>query len=200
MSTATKQLTQAFRAQQLHLRAVTVRDLLTLWPALDPARLDSTYPAWAQAVTVLTQANRAASAASAAQYLTAFRLLKRVEGAPAPVLETVAPAEQVASSLLVTSVVAVKKSMLAGQPLDKAMSNAFVQSSGAVSRLVLDGGRQTVLSSLKVDHRAHGWQRETSGRACDFCQMLAGRGAVYSADSGDFPAHDHCSCTAEPVY
>jgi hypothetical protein len=30
--------------------------------------------------------------------------------------------------------------------------------------------------------------------------MLAGRGAVYSADTVDFHTHGHCGCTAEPVY
>lgn len=196
--TPTKALTQAFRSQQLHLRAVTVQDLLTLWPALDPTRLDSTYPAWASAVTTLTQANRAASAASAAQYLTAVRLLEQVQHSPPPVLETVAPADQIASSLLVTSVVAVKKSMQAGRPLDKAMRNAFVQSTGAVSRLVLNGGRDTLLASLRVDGKSRGWERVTSGNACEFCSMLAGR--VYPPSTQDFACHDHCSCTLEPLY
>jgi hypothetical protein len=30
--------------------------------------------------------------------------------------------------------------------------------------------------------------------------MLASRGPVYSERSVDFHAHDHCSCTAEPIY
>lgn len=30
--------------------------------------------------------------------------------------------------------------------------------------------------------------------------MLALRGAVYSATSGAFQAHDHCACSLEPVY
>jgi hypothetical protein len=30
--------------------------------------------------------------------------------------------------------------------------------------------------------------------------MLAGRGSVYSADTAEFEAHDHCGCSAEPVY
>jgi hypothetical protein len=36
--------------------------------------------------------------------------------------------------------------------------------------------------------------------ACDFCEMLADRGAVYGEASADFEAHDHCSCSAEPVF
>jgi hypothetical protein len=30
--------------------------------------------------------------------------------------------------------------------------------------------------------------------------MLADRGAVYSEATADFAAHDHCGCSAEPVY
>jgi hypothetical protein len=40
----------------------------------------------------------------------------------------------------------------------------------------------------------------TSGNACDFCSMLADRGAVYGEASAEFEAHDHCSCSAQPVY
>lgn len=196
--TPTRALTEAFRQQQLRLRAATVSDLIRLWPALDPTKLDSTYPAWATAVTALTQQNRAASAALAGQYLQAFRLVERIPDAPAPVLEMVAPAGQVQTSLYVTSLVAVKTSMLAGQPLDAAMRNALVQSSGAVSRLVLNGGRDTILSSLQADDRSRGWERVTSGNACSFCAMLAGR--VYPPSTQDFACHDHCSCTLEPVY
>ena len=30
--------------------------------------------------------------------------------------------------------------------------------------------------------------------------MLAGRGAIYSAETADFSAHDHCACTVAAVY
>jgi hypothetical protein len=30
--------------------------------------------------------------------------------------------------------------------------------------------------------------------------MLATRGAVFTADTADFEAHDHCSCSAEAAY
>jgi hypothetical protein len=40
----------------------------------------------------------------------------------------------------------------------------------------------------------------TSGSACEFCSMLARRGAVYGAESVSFHAHDACGCSAEPVF
>ena len=30
--------------------------------------------------------------------------------------------------------------------------------------------------------------------------MLAGRGAVFRQDTARFAAHEHCSCTAQPVF
>jgi hypothetical protein len=54
-----------------------------------------------------------------------------------------------------------------------------------------------------------GWRRVASATACDFCVMLASRGAVYSTEeSASFEAHAPdelgrggvCSCSVEPVY
>lgn len=80
------------------------------------------------------------------------------------------------------------------------------QSSGraieaASSRLALKGGRQTIVDAVHNDPMAIGWERLISPGACGFCAMLAGRGAVYrSHGSADFPAHDHCHCTAQPMF
>jgi hypothetical protein len=70
----------------------------------------------------------------------------------------------------------------------------------AVSRALQVGGRETITSTVKADPRAVGYERVTSGSACDFCSMLADRGAVYGEASADFEAHDGCACGAEPVY
>lgn len=63
--------------------------------------------------------------------------------------------------------------------------------SGALQRVVTDGARQTITGSTARDPGRVGWVRVTSG-GCEFCEMLAGRGAVYSADSATFESHDHC--------
>lgn len=195
-----RRVTVAYRKQNLALRAATVRDLLRLWPALDWNRLDQTFPAWALAAGNVVYLNRKTAATIAAAYVQAFRQADGIPGAAPIVVADDFNAGQVATALRVTSLVAVKRSIGAGAVEKQAMSRAFVQSSGAASRLVLDAGRDTVRASLAQDDRAEGWQRITSDTACDFCGMLAGRGAVYSADTADFESHDHCACTAEPVY
>jgi hypothetical protein len=77
---------------------------------------------------------------------------------------------------------------------------AAVHMVGGVSRHVNDGGRHTVLENVGQDRQARGWQRITAAQPCSFCAMIASRGAVFSADTASFEAHDHCQCTAEPVY
>lgn len=193
-------LTDQHRKAQRALQLATVRDVLKLWPALDVTRLDRTYPAWETAVATLIQRNRATSAGLAAAYLRAFRAAHIGLEDFTPQIAGAAPAEQVSTVLRVTSVVAIKNSMQRGVPLEKAAQQAFVLTSGDASRLVLDAGRETIVDSVRADPEAGGWQRVTDGNACQFCQMLAGRGHVYSADTADFASHAHCGCSAVPVY
>lgn len=70
---------------------------------------------------------------------------------------------------------------------------------GGLQRRIADAARDTVIESSIADPSARGWQRETSG-GCDFCEMLAGRGIVFSEESADFASHDHCQCYAVPAF
>lgn len=193
-------LTEQHRRQQLALRAATLLELRKLWPALNTHRLDTTYPGWAAAAARLIRDHRGISAALAGRYLRAFRARQGIPGEAAIVVAAPLPPEKLFTSLRVTSVVSLKKAAAAGTPPAQARANAFVASSGAATRLVLDAGRTTILQSVVADDRARGWRRVTSGRACEFCSMLAGRDAVYTEATADFASHDHCSCSAEPAF
>ena len=59
--------------------------------------------------------------------------------------------------------------------------------------------RATLTTNVRRDPAANGWQRVASG-GCKFCQMLAGRGAVYKQDTAHFASHPNCHCTAQPVF
>lgn len=196
---ATDRLTLEHRRQTLALRAATIRDLQRLWPALDLANLDGTFPVWLSGVGTLVTRDRGRAAGLAAAYLTAHRDAAGVPGSPEIRLAPQIAADRLETSLRVTSIVAIRRGLGAGFSPEKALTNAFVQSSGAATRFVLEAGRETIRRTSLVDSRARGWQRVTVG-GCNFCQMLAGRGAVYSDATVDFRAHDHCGCTAEPVY
>lgn len=77
---------------------------------------------------------------------------------------------------------------------------AKTKAAGGFQRIVADADRQTVVQSSQQDRRAKGWQRQTTGKSCEFCVMLAGRGAVYKATTVGFESHDHCDCLGVPVF
>jgi hypothetical protein len=70
---------------------------------------------------------------------------------------------------------------------------------GGLQRRIANYSRETVTGSAVADPGSAGWQRVGNGN-CDFCEMLIGRGAVYSEASSDFQCHDNCRCSAEPVW
>jgi len=182
------------------LSAQTARELRNIWPRLDWDHLAETYPLWFEEVARLVKRDRKISAGLASAYYKAFR---RAEGlsarASTVVLSDVNP-EQLEIALRATAIGQYNKSLEAGHEVPKAISIALEASTGAATRLVLNGGRETVHASTMADPEASGWRRITSSNGCDFCLMLAGRGDVYSAETVDFSAHDHCSCMAEPAF
>lgn len=70
---------------------------------------------------------------------------------------------------------------------------------GGVQRRIVNFSRLTVMGSSLEDPQARGWERVGVGE-CDFCQVLIGRGAVYSEATADFESHDHCHCAAVPAF
>lgn len=198
MALSPSQLTQVHRRQQLALRQVTLADMERLWPALDWARLDSTYPQFAGLVTEMVAKNRRTSAGLAAAYLRAYRVASGLGGDVKIVIPQVVNIEQLDASLHSTAIATAKKAAARSVAADVAMGNALTLASGAMSRLVLNAGRETVNETIRADDKATGWRRVLGGGGCDFCRLLAGR--VYPRDNADFEAHGKCGCTSEPVY
>lgn len=86
--------------------------------------------------------------------------------------------------------------LFAAEP-DWATARSLIE--GGMQRRILNGARETVTGAAIADPQADGWQRQTAG-GCSFCQMLAGRGAVYSESGADFASHDRCRCVAVPAF
>lgn len=183
--------TVQYRRDNADLTASFVTAWGRLWPALDMAAVDSSFPRWLVSAATLTGRYRSASALLAVDYLRNFSAFP---AAPGGLLE---PARFTAA-MRVATVVAVKLATRNGLSLTEAAALAFSVSSGSGSRLVLEGGRSTITQTTAADPSMRGWQRVGDG-GCDFCQMLLSRGAVYTEASADFPAHDRCHCSAEPV-
>lgn len=189
---------QRHRQLQLALRAGTLRQVLRLWPLFDLERLAETWPAFREALATLIAARHADSVGLASSYYRAARLDAGITGTAPIVAAALPPAEQLAVSLDVVGLFGARRLLAQGRR--DVAAQTLVKVSGAVGRHVLNGGRRTLTETIQADPRARGYERVTSGNACGFCEMLAGRGAVYGEASADFEAHDHCACGAEPVF
>lgn len=194
-----RRLTEAHRLAQARLGAATVARMRTIWPLLKPTALDASFDRWLAAAVPIVRAQRSTSARLAANYTTTLKTLEAGTAAPV-VLADKLPTDQVATSLLVTGPYRLRAALARGVPIVRALSHAEASSASAAMRLALNGGRETTVEMVRADRDAIGWARAASGSACAFCATLASRGAVYREDSVDFQAHDHCNCSAEPIY
>lgn len=195
-------LTQAHRVAQVRISGMTSIQVADLYGRIvDPTAVDSTVAAFIDAALPMVQRGYQQSAELAASYYGAQRA---VALGPARYSTLVADAladEAVVTSLRVVGANYLKTATGRGVAVGRAFELAQTNVAGASSRHVQAGGRDTLMANVRADRRAQGWERVTSGNACDFCEMLAGRGAVYKEEStADFETHDHCSCTAEPVF
>ena len=85
--------------------------------------------------------------------------------------------------------------------IDEAMFRNHVDAS--IERHILTAGRDTFFENVKQDAKKTGTQvryaRIARPKCCDFCLMLAGRGAVYHSEqsAGEMTKyHDSCRCFA----
>lgn len=192
-------LTRQHRSLQLALRSVTIAELLRLWPVFDPRQL-STYERFMEVAAILIAARYRDSVGLAARYFRDFRAAEQAAGASFPLLANAIDEEQIAVSLRATGLHQTLRALRAGRTPELAAEQGFVAASGAASRLVLNGGRETVIESVRVDSEAQRWLRISDGDPCFFCAMLVSRGAVYTEQTVRFEAHDHCGCVPEPFY
>lgn len=193
-------LTVAYRRQQLAVRAAALQDITRAWPLWTPGQVKEFGRFTAVAVPLLgARYNQAA--ALAAGYYRRFREAEGVRGGDTPRLPPGLRAEDVVPSLRATALAGTMRALRAGFSPQAASQAGLTQALGTGGRLALNGGRDALLASVAGDPAAAGWRRIASGGACDFCRMLAGRGPAYKGErTASFQAHDHCACSAEPVF
>lgn len=191
-------LSTQHRAAQVRIRAQALQSYLRVWPVWQGDEesfnrlVGVTYP--------LVTVHRRLSASLAASYYQNFRTVEKVKGKPTPHLAGPLDEATVTGTLFVTGRDMTAKAIAAGASPQAAMQAAFVRTSGTVGRFVLGGGRDTIVRSSSADPLAKGYGRVTGANPCAFCAMIASNGPVFSEDTADFEAHDHCSCAGEPMY
>jgi hypothetical protein len=192
-------LTERHRTQQLALNDALIASVRRLWPAFDPSAIDSSWQRIQPALVALIQARHQDSSAVAAAYFEAFHQAET--GRLARPTITLAPTltdHQVIESLIYTGPITAKK--LAARSVTDLAAETLDWTAGNATRLALNGGRETLTTSIAADRKAIGYARVTDGNPCSFCAMIASRGPIFGADSGEFKAHRKCGCTAEPVF
>lgn len=189
-----------------HVRAAT--------SDVDPADIDAWWSGRTRTIGQIVTAGFNQSVSLAGRYLVSHAAEAGVT--VQPVLAAIDLA-QLATSLRVAGPVAFKQRMrLSGDPADAA-NIMRRRLAGAAERQALAGARETVSRTIGSADVIIGYQRVTATGACDFCQMLEGRGAVYLSQESAGQVvgrrgrprgvravrssfHDNCRCTVEPVY
>lgn len=172
---------------------------------LDIRDLDRTFATYLATAQRLVMDQHAQAAQLGAEYYITHRRLSRVSGALDPVI--IAPnGQQIASSLHYTGPTTAKRIMSRpgtfSSRLSLAEATAESVTAGSVWRLVANGARDTIMATATADPRVTRYARVTDGDPCPFCEMLAGRGAVYISEdtAAGSEYHDRCGCYPEAQY
>jgi len=186
----------------VQIGAETVAQMSSVWPVLDPNRLDATTEEWLQVALAVIKGQRQASAELAALYMEVYRQLELGQVSDWKAIQALGyDLASLRTSLRVTGPISIKQAMANDVPLQAAVDRAEATSAAAAMRHSLNGGRETIWGSGNGDPAVIGYARVTSGNPCAFCAMLAGRGPVYqSEETADFQPHDGCACFPEPVF
>lgn len=126
--------------------------------------------------------------------------------------------EQLEQALRIVGPVGFKTALARTKDTDKARQVMGDRLSGTTRRLALAGSRETLFATADAAPQVViGYKREAEAGACKFCEMLAGRGAVYlSGESAQQVVgrngrergtrklgrafHDNCRCRVVPVW
>lgn len=190
-----------------HERALTEllaefnRQMDVAWDLLDLDRLDATRAQWLAHAVEIVSSHQALAADVAAEFCQDWAQIFTGRGMDIlrPGLQADHVIREITTALDAQGLAGIKDRIAKGisPPAAARAAREAVKAAGA--RRVREADRQTVMRSAAADPRATGWRRITHG-GCKFCNMLAGRGEVYTADTVRFASHDHCRCTAVPAY
>jgi hypothetical protein len=196
-----------YRAAQIGLTRLLVRDVRGLRRLILPSRLRESVPDWLTAVNAIVDQYARTSASLAAEFYDAQREAAGVPGTFTVPVADPPPPEQAGASLRWATKDLwprdpedPKTTDAQREPLDVRLAQAEKKAEQVAQKLVTDTGRGTVQEAVRQDRQATAWARSAALGACAFCKLLAARGAVYKRDTADFRAHDGCHCGVVPVF
>lgn len=208
-----------WRAAQIGLTALLLRDLQGLRRLVNPSRLQATVPPWIEAVAEIVARYSEVSATLAADFYDGEREAAEVPGVFTVPLADPPPDEQVDASMRWATKDVWDRDPEAAtaaqlEPLDVRLDAAFVKADMATQKLVTDVGRETVRQAVRQDREAVAYARVAALGACSFCKLMASRGSVYataetagrdandrfSGDASVVKFHNNCHCGILPVF
>jgi hypothetical protein len=195
-------LAEQFRMQQAYGSTQAMLAILAVWGLLDLRDVRSSWPAVRTAITALVRDGFTTAAREALAYYEQARAAAGVaEELPPLAIPDLPSPDLITATLDATGPYTLLGKIKAAEPVQQAAQTAGVRLGGAASRLILNGARQAVLTSVDSDAKAVGWMRVTASDPCAFCAMLASRGASYKSEqAAGFLAHNHCRCSAAPCW
>ncbi|MER6492716.1 hypothetical protein [Streptomyces griseorubiginosus] len=196
-----------YRAAQLGLTRLLVRDVRGLRRLIIPSRLQASVPDWLTAMNAVIAQYAQASSSLSAEFYDSQRDAAGVAGVftaavadPPSQEQTDASLRWATKDLWPRDPEDPKTTDAQRQLLDARLVQAEKKAEQVAQKLVADTGRATVLGAVQQDRQATAWARAAALGACAFCKLLASRGAVYARDTVDFKAHDGCHCGVIPVF
>ncbi|MGW0905033.1 VG15 protein [Streptomyces sp. NPDC002853] len=208
-----------WRAAQSGLTTVLLRDLRGVRRLINPNRLQATVPTWIEAVIAVVARYADVSATLAADFYDGERDAAGVPGSFTVPVADPPPDEQVDASLRWATKDLWPRdeadaTLAQLEPLDVRLDAAMSKTDGAIERLVLNAGRQTVREAVEQDRGAVAYARAAALGCCSFCALMSSRGATYKdrgtvgEDANDrfvgndsvIKFHNFCRCQPIPVF
>lgn len=194
---ASRARVEEYRRLNADLTKLAQRDLAAFWKKLDKSDVAAAREATKVFMSALTETYGRPSSLIAAQFYDDLRAASpNAAGKFRAVLGGGTDPAQIDGT------VRWAVEALTGDSPDDAA--ALARLDGAAQRLISDYGRDTIALSSSRDPSRGAWARVPYGRKpCDFCKMLASRGAVYhsrqsAGDGGSF--HDNCHCVPTQIW
>lgn len=187
-------LVAEFRQLNADLSSLAVKDMEAFMARLDVGDVAAARDALAEFTTALVDTYGKPAALLAAQFYDDMRAESpNATGRFRAIMADPASADEVMGT------VRWAVDPLVGGVPDKAAVTERM--SGAVQRYVTGAGRDTIDTNTRRDRSRPTFARVPHGaKPCDFCLMIASRGAVYSEQGANSHYHDHCSCVPTPMW
>jgi hypothetical protein len=216
-------LVELWRQSQVQQRGIIEAQTVEALMLLNVEDIVGTWPTVERLIIERIEDQRAQSVAATHRFYTDVRRAEGITGAFDLIDAELLDMRQLVTNLRIVGPQTAGRQMALGRT--DVWRNTATRVAGEASRNVLGGGRSATLNTATADKKVIGWVRVTDGNPCAFCAMLASRGVSYrpyktkksAVGAGgkksvfvrkdkkgrtvnDFRAHQHCACTAKPVY